>query len=148
MTATVTVLVTLEDAGACVSCGTHFAMEAALKRQKLRDYTSFYCPNGHSQVYTAEHEEVRLRRLLDAERAAKERAEDLAKRRQKELDNARLTVRMTSGKLRALRQRVSNGVCPCCHRSFVQLARHMRTKHPAFVETEARAKREIDDDNG
>lgn len=33
-----------------------------------------------------------------------------------------------------LRRRTAAGVCPCCNRSFVQLARHMKTKHPDHVE--------------
>lgn len=31
-----------------------------------------------------------------------------------------------------LETRAANGVCPCCHRTFKQLARHMKTKHPDF----------------
>lgn len=32
-----------------------------------------------------------------------------------------------------LRKRIKNGVCPCCHRTVSQLARHMKTKHPDFA---------------
>jgi len=34
------------------------------------------------------------------------------------------------GELTKLKKRVTNGVCPCCHRSFQNLRRHMATKHP------------------
>lgn len=33
---------------------------------------------------------------------------------------------------RKIRDRVKNGVCPCCNRSFQNLLRHMRTEHPDF----------------
>ncbi len=32
------------------------------------------------------------------------------------------------------RKRVGSGVCPCCSRTFQQLARHMKAKHPAYTE--------------
>lgn len=35
-----------------------------------------------------------------------------------------------------LRKRASAGVCPCCNRTFSQLARHMQTKHPTFIAQE------------
>lgn len=31
-----------------------------------------------------------------------------------------------------LATRANHGVCPCCKRTFSQLARHMKTKHPDF----------------
>jgi hypothetical protein len=36
-------------------------------------------------------------------------------------------------KLRKIERKVSGGVCPCCNRTFVALARHMKTKHPEFT---------------
>ena len=38
------------------------------------------------------------------------------------------------GQLTKVKKRVGNGVCPCCTRSFTDLARHMESKHPAYVE--------------
>lgn len=31
-----------------------------------------------------------------------------------------------------LKNRAAHGVCPCCNRTFQQLARHMSAKHPDF----------------
>jgi hypothetical protein len=31
-----------------------------------------------------------------------------------------------------LHRRVGNGVCPCCSRSFTNLKRHIRSKHPDY----------------
>jgi DNA repair exonuclease SbcCD ATPase subunit len=30
------------------------------------------------------------------------------------------------------RKRAAAALCPCCNRSFVQLRRHMETKHPGY----------------
>lgn len=32
-----------------------------------------------------------------------------------------------------IKKRVQGGACPCCNRHFVQLERHMATKHPEIV---------------
>lgn len=37
-------------------------------------------------------------------------------------------------------KRIHNGVCPCCNRSFVNLQRHMKTKHPEVVSVEPQKK--------
>lgn len=38
------------------------------------------------------------------------------------------------------RKRIANGVCPCCHRTFQNLARHMAGQHPAYEESDQEAK--------
>jgi hypothetical protein len=40
--------------------------------------------------------------------------------------------RSTRGALTKQRKRAANGVCACCHRSFANVARHMKTQHPDF----------------
>jgi len=35
-----------------------------------------------------------------------------------------------------IRDRVKNGVCPCCNRTFTNLADHMRTQHANFGSTD------------
>jgi hypothetical protein len=32
-----------------------------------------------------------------------------------------------------IKNRVGHGVCPCCTRSFQNLARHMASEHPTFA---------------
>lgn len=36
------------------------------------------------------------------------------------------------GATKRLSNRVKNGVCPCCTRSFHNLREHMKTQHPDF----------------
>lgn len=129
---------TLEDAGECPRCGVRFAMPANLIASLRETKATFYCPNGHGQSYRGSETE-RLKRELEAAKLRVQRAEETAMTRLRERDAAELQVRLTRGKLRAHKQRAANGVCPCCKRSFVQLARHMRTKHPAWVEEQHKA---------
>ena len=37
------------------------------------------------------------------------------------------------GHLTRVKRRVGNGVCPCCNRTFKNLADHMTTKHPDYA---------------
>lgn len=74
---------------------------------------------------------------LRGELAAAKQREETEKARRQQAENA---VRQTSEDLRKekaskdrLKKRIKNGVCPCCHRTVSQLARHMKTKHPDFA---------------
>lgn len=40
------------------------------------------------------------------------------------------------GQVTRIKNRVGNGVCPCCNRSFGNLHRHMQTKHPGWKKPE------------
>lgn len=123
--------VTLE-AHACGECGITFAMPISFRAARMDDGKTFYCPNGHGRVFT-DTTEAKLRRELERERAARQRAEELRAASCKEAEHNAIEWRKSKTRLRNLRERVKNGVCPCCKRSFVQLARHMATKHPGFA---------------
>lgn len=123
---------TLEDAGECPACGVRFAMPANLLSTLRSNKKSFYCPNGHSMSFT-EGTAERLERELKAEKEKRERAEAALSAARTTAAEAERSASRAKTKLRNLRGRVKNGVCPCCQRSFVQLARHMATKHPGFA---------------
>lgn len=110
----------------CCNCGTPFAIESALLAAFKKDHArSFTCPNGHSQHYIGQTEAER-------ERARAVRAEEVAAQNRRLYEGERLEserLRKVQGKLK---KRIANGVCPCCHRSFIALKRHMDTKHPDY----------------
>lgn len=96
---------------------------------RRKDKRSFYCPNGHSLSY-AEGEADTLRKQLEAEKQRVEmfRLENQAKERK---------LSTLKGQLTKTKNRITKGVCPCCNRSFVQLGRHMQTKHPDYAKHDA-----------
>ncbi len=112
----------------CGTCGIPFAMPQDVYDNKQREGGNFYCPNGCCRGWS-ENEADRLRKKL-AER-------------ERELTQAKSdTLRATLEKGEAEKARVeaerklkrsNKGVCTCCNRSFINLARHMKTKHPAVV---------------
>lgn len=106
----------------CCACGITFAMPSSMQRRLYSDGGNFYCPSGHSQRYT-KTEIQRLREKLDEQtRQATTQAERAL---QAEAETAKLQK-----KLKQQQRRHAAGTCPCCKRTFQQLARHIRAKHP------------------
>jgi hypothetical protein len=110
-----------------------FGIPADYQTRRRNDHASFYCPSGHAQSYQGKSEAEQLRAQLaekdaaiEAERRSRKWAEDRAK-------GANISAGMARAAHRRLSDRVSHGVCPCCQRTFKQLAAHMKAKHPEHV---------------
>lgn len=106
----------------CYKCDVLFAMTAAYKEERRKDHDlEFYCPNGHGQVYSGKTDTEKLRDAEIREQAVRDQLaaaiEDAEKVRQQTLRE---------------RQRIANGVCPCCNRSFENVRRHISSQHPEF----------------
>lgn len=114
----------------CCACGILFAMPEAryeeARRRRGPNGAVFCCPNGHRQWYTGDNAEEALRRERD--RLAQQVAE-----RDDDLRRAERQQAALRGELTKLKKRATNGVCPCCTRSFSNLRNHMKTKHPDFA---------------
>lgn len=111
----------------CGGCGVTFAMPQRLRDKRLNDHKNFYCPNGCCRHFVGETREESLEKQL---RNANSRNAHLAD----QLDSAKRSRDAYKGHLNRTKKRVKNGVCPCCNRTFQDLARHMETKHPRFNE--------------
>lgn len=114
----------------CCNCGMPFYMPESFKKKQLEllDKGSFTCPAGHGQHYTGSSKDEQIEALK--REAAHERELRLSASQQA-TQNWK-TSRQVLGKLRKLKARVGAGVCPCCQRTFSQLARHIKCKHPEF----------------
>lgn len=115
----------------CASCGVHFAVPLHFMDKRREDKQSFFCPNGHSLAYS-QSEVSRLKKELERERQAKEterrwrEGAQQAERRQFKRASAFKAVATK------MKRRLSNGVCPCCNRTFQNLMGHMKTQHPKY----------------
>lgn len=111
-------------------CNCLFAMTLDMNNRRRADHKSFYCPNGHSQCYQGETEVAKLKRQLgDANSTVEwQRANRLRAERQ---------AAAARGQVTKIKKRVGNGVCPCCNRTFSNMARHMQMQHPDFKKAEA-----------
>ena len=114
-------------------CGTPFSMPAEMYNHAKRNGSKFYCPHGHNIVFKISdadkyrQEAERLRQRLA------EKDDDIRHERNLREQRERSIVAYR-GQVTKLRKRAAAGVCPCCNRSFVNLKRHMASKHPNYVE--------------
>ncbi len=119
----------------CCKCGVTFAVASTLEQSWRYTKAGFYCPNGHSQAFV-ESTADRIKREMEEKLAAAHREIDAARKdvewARVRANNAEKRVSVAKGQITKLRKRVGNGVCPCCNRTFKQLAQHMAHKHPEF----------------
>lgn len=111
------------DTFSCYTCGCVVALEAQFVRNRQKDKQEWFCPNGHNQYFAGETEEQRLKKQLEDERRESTRLRT-------RLEEEKRSHSATKGKATKAAKRTAAGVCPCCNRSFGNLARHMKCKHP------------------
>lgn len=109
----------------CCACGLAFAMPSDFQQRRRNDHKLFYCPSGHAQHYNGKSEAEKLREKLAQRDASLANHAARANALSRELEQV-------SKAHRKMRQRVMNGVCPCCNRSFGNLREHMASQHPDF----------------
>ena len=118
----------------CWKCKSDVWLPASLyKAARHSSRIVFFCPYGHEAIFSEDETEAdKLRRERDRllQRTAQLNDELSAeKRRAFALEEAAVKAR----------KRAKAGTCPCCHRTFRQMALHMRNKHPGFKAEEIAA---------
>lgn len=116
--------VTLAIESCCV-CGIPFGIPDYHLTRLKDNGGEFFCPNGHAQHYTVSE----IKRLSDEvdwyrTRWNEERADHQSTRR---------SLTATKAAHTRTKNRIKNGVCPCCNRQFSNLHRHMQTQHPDYA---------------
>lgn len=120
----------------CPSCHIQYAIPKSLddsaKRYPGDDENGWKlsCPLGHTWWYVGRSIETKLSEERDA--LSRERARhDQTRAHLHGTKIAKIRFRNERDRLKA---RAAAGVCPCCNRTFQQLARHMAKNHPEFVD--------------
>ena len=119
----------------CYHCGTPFGIESGLQKRFLQEGGTFYCPLGHGQIYAASTVD-RLKQELTQAAKKLEQAETNARYYADRAEEALRSNSALRGVVTRTKNRIANGVCPCCNRHFENLHRHMTTKHPEYKERE------------
>jgi hypothetical protein len=125
----------------CYRCKVIFGMDEATYATLRKSSASFHCPFGHSQYFALGKSDAdKLREQLDEERRQRQRAEqrsaqwaDEAREADERAKHERRRANGYKGHATRITKRAKAGVCPCCNRTFQQLARHMQTQHPQFT---------------
>ena len=118
----------------CYSCGALFAMHEDFMRARRKDHQGFYCPSGHCQSYTGETDAERLKRELAKKEAALAGWRESYASLSEQLTETKKSAAAIKGQLTKAKNRAAAGLCQECNRSFVNVARHMQTKHGAHNE--------------
>lgn len=121
----------------CCSCHMVYAVDQRTRERWLASGESFYCPAGHRQHYATSTVQ-KLERQLEQQRHEIERQERRARRAEAEAKIAGYRERAQKAAKTRLKNRLAAGVCPCCTRTFQNLAAHMKTQHPDFAGAEGR----------
>lgn len=116
-------------------CGIHLAVPDNLYEHAHQDGDqAIYCPLGHRFYYKKNTYKQRLADTevrLSREQQRLQATRDLLHAEERSHAATRGVVTRQKKKL----TRVTNGVCPCCNRTFQNLMRHMDTKHPDYATT-------------
>lgn len=132
MSAVITEKIELETDICCV-CGVLHAIPKSMRDRFYERGGRWYCPNGHHIGWDEKNSKTANDKLR-AEIAQLNSRLEIEKNR---VQAAQRSVAAAKGEVTKIKKRVENGVCPCCHRSFSNLQRHMTSKHPDFAKEAA-----------
>ena len=133
--ATTTLDLTLELV-TCCNCGISFGVPGIVLRERKRDHESFYCPNGHGQHFPGKSDLEKLKEEVAHSATlffVLVKCPLIAARLRSTASRSSISSLVRSRQYLMSR---SYGVCPCCNRTFANLAQHMATKHPEYADTE------------
>lgn len=112
----------------CPTCCITYAFPRRLydKAQEEKPNFTLYCPLGHKWHYRGESD-------VDRERRLRQQAEQRIAQAQDEAAEARAAAERAQRKLQRHVKRAAAGTCPCCQRTFANMAQHMKRQHPDYV---------------
>lgn len=122
----------------CGQCGGGYAIAARFRRECQlygRSWTCPYCKTGWG--YSKNNEIDRLKKQVESITRDRDWQKERRQSAEKEADHFRRSRDGVKGALAKVKKRIRHGVCPCCNRSFKDLASHMANKHPDFGSSDA-----------
>lgn len=125
--------VQLEDYLCCYQgCDAIVYLPSGTVEKMRRTHEWWYCYRGHSQRFSSESREEKLKKELAAMTKYRDNGKQLLRWKEEELQMEKRSKAAIKGQVTKIKKRVKNGVCPCCNRSFEDLRDHMSTKHPTY----------------
>lgn len=115
------------------ACGVKFGLDSEYGKRMREDHAWFHCPNGHLQHFTGESTEERLARELKDSRESNAFLYTRNEALHDKLMVEKNKVRAQKAAKTRIKNRIANGVCPCCNRSFKNVHSHFRSQHPLWL---------------
>lgn len=115
----------------CCTCKEKFYMSDHSYQTYKNNHATWYCPHGHQQHFVAGKTEAeKAREEADKMRLERDRQIQRNAQLQDEIKEEKARTAAYKGNVTKLKKRASAGLCPCCNRHFVNLERHIASKHP------------------
>lgn len=119
----------------CGTCAVWHTIPEVIYKSCVAEGGFWHCPNGHSRGFAKgadqiERENIRRERDSLKQNAAR-LADEIAAERKRADDAEKKVVQ--------IRRRAAAGVCPCCNRTFLNVQKHMKTKHANVVPLEQKS---------
>ena len=112
----------------CGVCGGVYAILERYRQHKAEQGGYWHCP--YCQNTWGFSKEVSL--IEKAQREART-ANDMLARERAEHEQTTMSLRAHKAAKTRLKNRIANGICPCCNRYFKNLHKHIKTEHPKFI---------------
>ncbi len=116
----------------CGECGIVFAISEAKYNRCRQSGEGWYCPNGHSRVFSSS-ENTELKYKVERLEREVQRSKDYIQEKNHQILQLNYSVRAQKAAKTKILNRVKNGVCPCCNRTFANLQNHFKSKHPELL---------------
>lgn len=116
----------------CASCHVVFGLGEEHVARLRKSGDRFYCPAGHFLTF-GESETDKLRKELERAKAQGDQLEARVTHLRDQAAAAERSRAAHQAQATRLRNRIGKGVCPCCNRTFANVARHMSGQHPDFA---------------
>jgi hypothetical protein len=117
----------------CPECGVTYGLGLNFIESRKEDEGTWYCPNGHPRYYPKQSTEHKLREELAEQKRRTQAERDYASRERERRLVAERQRAAAKGQVTKIKNRIANGVCPCCNRTFQNVARHMASQHPDYT---------------
>lgn len=116
----------------CGTCGVWHTVPEIVYERQCAEGGYHCCPNGHSRGWRTGTEQAERDRI----RLERDRLKQDAARLEEEITAQRRRAEEAEKKILQAKRRANAGVCQCCNRTFLNVQRHMKSKHPNVVPLE------------
>ena len=113
----------------CGTCGVWHTVPEIVYNSYRAEGGFWHCPNGHARGFRKGQDEIDRENT----RIERDRLKQQNVRLEEEASEARVRAEKAEKATKRLKKRSSAGTCPCCSRTFSNMAEHMKHRHPEFV---------------
>lgn len=115
------------------NCNMKWAMPSSFVTDRKEDHKLFYCPRGHSQYYAGKSDKEKLQDEIDKLNQRNLNLYQTISEKNHRIEQLGYSIRSQKAAKTKILNRVKNGICPCCNRTFQNLQNHFKTKHPELL---------------